>query len=133
MSTPLNDFKAYLEQYPDLNTLGYNFARGRWYEDNSSANERFIVIRQSGSSRPVRSLRYITVQVLIVGKRDEGATTEDVEEFANSLHNFVQSAKTGCSIVSVSTLTDVVGPSYTEHDRPVYELNLQMIYQTEEI
>lgn len=130
MSSPLDDFRAYLSQH---DTTGFTFAKGRWTETANTANTRYIVLRQSGSRRPVLNLRYIGVQVLIVGKREEGATMGAVEAFANGLNSFVQQRKTGCSIVAVSTLTDVVGPSFTQENRPVYELNFEMMYQTEEI
>lgn len=130
MSSPLDDFRTYLMQ---LDTTGFTFAKGRWTEMPATANFRYIVLRQSASRRPILNLRFIGVQVLIVGKREEGATMGEVEAFANSLNGFVQQRKTGCSIVAVSTLTDVVGPSFTEENRPVYELNFEMMYQTEEI
>lgn len=130
MTTPLDDFRAYLLQH---DTTGFVFAKGRWTETAATSGTRYIVLRQSASRRPVLNMRYIGVQVLIVGKREEGATMGEVEAFANGLNSFVQQRKTGCSIVAVSTLTDVVGPSFTQENRPVYELNFEMMYQTEEI
>lgn len=127
MSTPLDDFKAYLEQY---DTADYSFALGRWTETTNTANNRYIVLRQYAARRPILSMRFIGIQVLIVGRRDEQQGVSYVSQFANGLHDFVQQRKTGCSVVAVNTITDVVGPSYTEENRPVFELNLEMMYQS---
>lgn len=127
MSTPLDDFKAYLEQH---DTTGYSFALGRWTETANNANTRYIVLRQYGARRPILSMRFVGVQVLVVGRRDEQSGISDVSQFANGLHDFVQQRKTGCSIVTVNTVTDVVGPSFTEENRPVFELNFEMMYQS---
>lgn len=127
MSTPLEDFRAYLEQY---DTTGYSFALGRWTETSDNAGTRYIVLRQYGARRPILSMRFVGVQVLIVGKRDDQSGTSAVSQFANGLHDFVQQQKTGCSVVAVNTVTDVVGPSFTEENRPVFELNFEMMYQS---
>lgn len=127
MSTPLEDFRAYLEQY---DTTGYSFALGRWTETTNTASNRYIVLRQYGARRPILSMRFVGVQVLIVGKRDEQSGISAVSQFANGLHDFVQQRKTGCSVVAVNTVTDVVGPSYTAEGRPVFELNFEMMYQS---
>ena len=126
-STPLDDFKAYLEQH---DTTGYSFALGRWTETGNTANNRYIVLKQFAARRPILSMRFVGVQVLIVGKRDEQSGISEVNQFANGLHEFVQQRKTGCSVVAVNTATEVVGPSFTEENRPVFELNFEMMYQS---
>ena len=127
MSAPLDDFRAYLEQH---DTTGYSFALGRWTETANNADTRYIVLRQFGARRPILSMRFIGIQVLIVGKRDDHQGVSYVSQFANGLHDFVQQRKTGCSVVAVNTVTDVVGPSYTAEGRPVFELNFEMMYQS---
>lgn len=127
MSTPLDDFKAYLEQH---DTTGWTWALGRWVETKDTAATRFIVLRQFPARRPRLSMRFIGIQVLIVGKRDEGTGLAEVNKFANGLHDFILQRKTGCSVVAVNTTTDVVGPSYTTEDRPIFEINFEMMYQS---
>lgn len=129
-TSPLDDFRAYLSQH---DTTGYSWAQGRWTETSSTANTRYIVLKQFPARRPTLSLRYIGVQVLIVGRRDEGAGLSEVNRFANGFHDFVQQRRTGCSIVAVNTITDVVGPTFTSEGRPVFEINFEMMYQNEEI
>lgn len=130
MTTPLEAFADILQAMPEL--AGYTLARGEWVEERTSAAARYLTLSQSSARAPLLdAVRFIAVQILIVGKRNESEISK-VEEAANALPSLIRAAAVCWPVAALRIVTDVAGPSFSEQGRPVYELTVEMMYQTEE-
>ena len=125
----IDEFIEWLEGYADLS--GYVLSRGMWVESDATKDRRFIAFRNMGGRSPVAgTVRYPQVSLLIVGRRGErqfAGGIKAVEDFASGIIPYaIENFKSGC-VFNIEPLAEMIGPGYTEHDRPWYELNFELM------
>lgn len=125
----IQEFLEWLEGYSSLS--GYVPSRGMWVESESTATKRFLGIHNSGGRAPDTDfVRYPEIRLLVVGRRNERQYTGgilEVENFASGIiDHAIETFQGGC-IVQIRPMAEMIGPLFTEHDRPVYELNFELI------
>lgn len=129
MSTsPYEDFVAWFNEVPGAEV--YTRARGAWNDSTMAADKRFAVIKFQGGPKPDVDRFSVTVDVLLLGKKQERQTAgalPNIEEFAYALVQ--RSMQSWCSgrITAIRSIGGVTGPGFTAEDRPWYSLSFQLV------
>lgn len=122
------EFINWLQSYSSL--AGYQLSRGAFVESEDNADQRFIVVQNSGGRRPGIVERYPQIRLLIIGSRYERQVSngiKDIEDFASGLIDYSnENFKTDC-FAQLMPMSDIIGPGFTVEDRPWYELNFEII------
>lgn len=123
--TPINLFRDWLEAY--VSTAGYTISRGMWEETNNST-KKFVAVWSDGGRSPNGEVQYPQIRVIVTGRANGRALgdTEAAELFAESLFDAaVANFKTSC-MMNIRALGSVMGPYYTETNRPWAEINFEL-------
>jgi hypothetical protein len=123
--TPINLFRDWLEAY--ISTAGYTISRGMWEETNNST-KKFVAVWSDGGRSPNGEVQYPQIRVIVTGRANGRALgdTEAAELFAESLFDAaVANFKTSC-MMNIRALGSVMGPYYTETNRPWAEINFEL-------
>ncbi|MNJ41695.1 hypothetical protein D3C77_366270 [compost metagenome] len=124
--TPQNLFMDWLEQFVSL--AGYTPSRGMWNETTATSQKKFVAIWSNAGRTPSVGVQYPQIRVIVTGRangRDLGDTVP-AELFAQSIIDAaIENYKTSCAI-NVRPLGSIMGPYYTESNRPWYEINFEL-------
>lgn len=105
---------------------GYTFQWGRWDERDADPQGQYVVIIPSGgpSAKPwFREPRY---NIFIIGGRNEGYMGgNNVGEVANSLIEYIRDNITSGCHAFLEAVNEPIGPTFTEENRPVYQINVR--------
>jgi hypothetical protein len=126
--TPYDDFVTWFNEAPGASA--YTRARGEWNDSTLAADKRFAVFQFQGGPKPDIDRYSVTVDVTLLGKKQErqvAGALSDIEDFA---YNLVQrSMQSFCSgrITAVRSIGIVTGPGFTTEDRPWYKLSFMLL------
>lgn len=123
--TPINLFKDWLEAY--VSTAGYKISRGMWEEANN-AGIKFVAVWSDNGRTPNGEIQYPHIRVIVTGRANGRALgdTEPAELFAESLFDAaVANFSTSC-MMQIRAIGSVMGPYYTETNRPWVEINFEL-------
>lgn len=126
--TPYDDFVAWFSATPGAEA--YTRARGQWNDSTMAADKRFAVIQFQGGPKPDVDRYTVTVDLILLGKKQErqvAGALPDIEQFAYSLVQ--RSMQSWCSgrITAIRSIGGVIGPGFTAEDRPWYRLSFQLV------
>jgi len=126
--TPLDKFYEWLSLAGGA--AGYVPSRGDWVERSSNAGQRLVAMRSMGGRAPGVIQRYLTVQVWVVGKRDERnvqGALQELEAFADSLVILADETPWTDTLAQIRPMGDIMGPVFTAENRPVYSVSFELI------
>lgn len=123
--TPINLFRDWLEAY--VSTAGYTISRGMWEETNNST-KKFVAVWSDSGRSPNGEIQYPSIRVIVTGRANGRSLgdTEPAELFAESLFDAaVANFSTSC-MMQIRAVGSVMGPYYTETNRPWVEINFEL-------
>lgn len=122
MATAAEELRTHLDAASLL--AGYTFRFYRWTDSDITAGARLAVIRGEGGGLVDPAIGRPDVRLLLVGGKKE---TQAIEANAEAIKSYLLQNPGSGDIMQFQLLTDIIGPTFLENDRPVFELNIRAL------
>jgi hypothetical protein len=122
MATPAEVLRAHLDTASLL--AGFTFRFFRWNDAGIAAGGRHAVIRPEGGGQVDPAIGRPDLRLLLVGGKNE---TQAIEVNAQAIKSFLLQNPSSGDIMQFILLSDIIGPTFLENDRPVFELNIRAL------
>lgn len=106
----------------------YTYSRGMWVDSPAAANLSIVAVMSTGGLPPDVDDRRQRFRVIILGPRNGRAQVVSIEQAINALALAALGDSTPCGAAAVRATGEVVGPGYTNEDRPWYSLDLEVVF-----
>lgn len=104
---------------------GYDVLYFKWTDEREAQNTPFVLFRMAGTSGvDNQCVQYPDVRILLVGTP---TTAVDTDSDAYSLHRYFRTDFEGSGTTYFEPLGQVIGPTYLENGRPVFEINVRCL------
>lgn len=126
--SPYQDFVDWFSAAPGAD--GYTRARGTWVDSPTNDDKRFAVFTFQGGPKPDVDRYSVTVDVLLLGRKQERSVAGALPDIENFAYTLVQrSMQSYCSgrITAIRSVGIVTGPGFTTEDRPWFSLSFMLV------
>lgn len=128
-ASPADRFKEWLDD--NVDTTGFSVTRGAWVESSAVSGKRFLaIVTSAGRSFDAGIVEYPVIRVIVSGIRDGrnvSGEVSKVEKLARDIIMAAVSDGTNACIAHIRPIGGISGPYFSEENRPIYELNLELV------
>jgi hypothetical protein len=106
-------------------TDGYEFKWYRWHDDDlKDKRTRLVTLRPESGGVADNLIGHPDYRIILIGQANDPVEPHDRAE---AIKEHLLSLGAVDKIMQFQILADILGPSYLEDDRPVFELNIRVL------